>query len=906
MMQFSRFGRRTGLLATLGIAILAVFAGLWAQAPKAGEVQLQKGTVEEEETLPIKPKRKIVIEEEGSAAVTVPRGCYYVRMEDLARAAADTKHPGLKALLASYSVAFDRMLEADQSVKRICPIPFHREAKFPQFFGVFPLDDKNEPRRVETIEGTRVRRIDSYEELLGDAAGKLLNPPSGSPHDPAWDADATERYLAAEQLLSAAILFYDTARDLSKRRGTQWERIRADTVKALSDARLKRLIHAGQQKDWVTVRSLGTRMANLYPNDIKLLEQVFAARLTEAVVAANSDQLADLERSRELLTEFESRFPGSKNVTADQVRAGLKAQAEKLYKKADVAIRAEDKDATRLLRTLEILDPNFPGLRDLMGQLKGGYTILNVGVTRLPSSMSPLTAISDADKMAVELMFEGLVEAIPDESQGVRYVPNLAAEYPSVGGGVRGVRLTRPTEWAGLRGQYADSADVAGTLRLYKGDYHGTWAAAHADFLTDSPRVDDPATLRLAFNGSHPYPLSLLNFKILPTRWLAAEGMKPDDPKFSQHPYGTGPYKAIKDRDGRVTAFVANPAYGRRPGKLGQPFIKEIRFVDVTRKVNLPADFKTEQIHFLPDVPTADLSKFSNAASGLVGRVQVLTSLQNRRIYMLAVNHRKPSLRSTSLRRGLAYAIDREGILQSTFRAGYSEFHKPLSGPYPPESWAVPRQPVVPAALFNKDLALAKIAEHLKANGTTLLHMAVPDHDPRAKVACEAIRKQVEAVGSTVDGKVSITLDFLAPDDFDKAVYREFNYDLAYVPFDYPNDWYGFGLAELLDPSASGAGGRNIGGYLDKQANTTQEDEKLSRLLTEVRRHSDFAEVTRISHNLHRSFLEAMPFVPLWQLDRHMVITTKLQISFDDETGPGNPRLLPPSIFTRVGRWKLD
>lgn len=882
---------------------LMVAAQIAPVKPPAGP--LEGYPPETEEASPVKPVRRVLVEEEGPPPVNVPRGCFYLRIDDLARAAADTKNPALKTLLASYLVAYDRLTATDGVVTRICPVPLHRDAKFPNFFGVFPLTEAGEPRNVQTIDRLRVRRIDHFEELLLADAERLMKPPESN-RLPIDDADPLEKAQAAEQLVAAALYFYDTARDLSKRRGNGWDRIRTTLATRLATVRLARLRLAAEKKDWATVRSLGARMANLYPGDIKLLEEVFAARLSEGIIAAQSEQLTDLERAGELLREFESRFPGSKNAAAEQVRAGLAVQKEKLFKQAEIAVRTENKDASRLLRTLEAIDPNYPGLRNLQGQLKGGYAIITVGVNRLPTRMSPFTARTDADWMAVELVFESLLDAIPDEALGTRFQPELAVSFPIVHSGSRSVRLHRPVDWAGLPRHYADAADVAGTIRLLKGDYAGTWAAANAVWLADQSEIQDPSYLRIHFETLHPSPLATLTFKVLPTRWLAAQGMKPDDPRYSMQPFGSGPYKAELGADGKVTSFVANPTYGRRPGRLGQPFIKEIRFVDISKKVNVPAEFRTEQLHILPDVPTSDLAKFSGAASGLQGRVQVVTATQNRRIHVLMINHRKPVLRSVALRRGLNHAIDREDILNRVYRSGLSEFHKPLNGPYPPGTWAVPKMSEN-AALLNRDLAQAKFTEHARVHGTTYLRLAIPDNDPRAKLAAELMKKQIEDLAASPDGKLTLEVTPLSPEDFDKAIYREANFDLAYLPLDYPDDWYPFGLAAALDANATAPGERNLGGYLTPQANTTREDVLLAQSLSEIRRHADYTgKILPLSHELARRFFDAVPFVPLWQLDRHLVISSRLQISFDDAGTPASPKLLPPAIFTQIGRWKLD
>src|SRR5262249_29226972 len=62
----------------------------------------------------------------------------------------------------------------------------------------------------------------------------------------------------------------------------------------------------------------------------------------------------------------------------------------------------------------------------------------------------------------------------------------------------------------------------------------------------------------------------------------------------------------------------------------------------------------------------------------------------NRRVYFLAVNHRNPKLQSAAVRRALAYAINREQLLDEHFRKGLGAvYHQALNGPYPARSWAL-------------------------------------------------------------------------------------------------------------------------------------------------------------------------------------------------------------------------
>jgi peptide/nickel transport system substrate-binding protein len=912
--------RRRPLAIAFGFVLGALVA--WGQGEivpkKDPKKEAEKGPVvekgntggqpETEDPMPKKVRPFIPIDDEAPI-VNVPKGAYYLRIEELARATADAKTPELRAVFVKYVVAFDVMVDQQEKPFRITPIPVYRLAKIPPVFGVFDLDDKGFPLPHRRVDSVRVRRFLHFEELIVEESEKLMDSRVTEPRG----VDMSDRVDAAEKLLAGALYFHDTARDQSKRKGIGWEQVRAKLVEMLANTRLARLNLAAERKDWKIVRSLGSRMAGLYPNDKKLLEQVFSARLAEAANAvAESDQPADLELARNLLIEFESQFPGSKSDVAERIRDGLKQKARRLFELASTAIKQNDqKRAQLLIRTVEIIDPSLAGLRDLQGQLTGGYSILYVGTRQLPERMTPLTARFASEHAAVDLIFEPLLEGLPDDPHGTKYRPALAAGMPAPVGLARDFQLVRAADWAGLEREYFDAADVAGTLRGIRERHRHTWIGRNVGWLAEQARVEDRANLRIGFASGHPYPLSLMTTKILPSRWLAAQNKQLDDMAFAVKPAGTGPFRLLgagQPKDGPPeVVFVANPAFGRRPGRIGQPFIKEIHFIDMTKVADPTSLFRSGQLHLLPDVPTAELARFTAIEAKLNGVAEVVTSAANRQIHYLAINHHRPELNSVALRRGVSHAIDREEILDKVYRAGFKNFHKALVGPYPPDSWAVPKiAGSVPPPLFNANLAQAKLAEYAGQAGAKALSLVYSTEDPRSRVACEAIRKQVEFAAAALV-KVTVNLEGLSAIEFHKRVYEDRNFDLAYVAFEYPDEWYPQALGALLDPEAQEGGGRNFMRYPPKTVSPSREDKQLGQQLEEIRRHSDFAgKLAPQAHDLQRRFVEAMPFIPLWQLDRHSVVSSKLKIHFDDVSDASNPKWLPPSEpFTGVARWKL-
>lgn len=95
-------------------------------------------------------------------------------------------------------------------------------------------------------------------------------------------------------------------------------------------------------------------------------------------------------------------------------------------------------------------------------------------------------------------------------------------------------------------------------------------------------------------------------------------------------------------------------------------------------------------------------------------------------------------------------------------------------------------------------------------------------------------------------------------------------------------------------------------GALVKQNNPSAEDETLGRLLAEARVHADPARLVQKGHEVFTRFNEAMPFIPLWQLDYHMVVSTSLKLSFEGGDVV-QPRWLPvPTLFADVARWRIE
>jgi ABC-type transport system substrate-binding protein len=112
-------------------------------------------------------------------------------------------------------------------------------------------------------------------------------------------------------------------------------------------------------------------------------------------------------------------------------------------------------------------------------------------------------------------------------------------------------------------------------------------------------------------------------------------------------------------------------------------------------------------------------------------------------------------------------------------------------------------------------------------------------------------------------------------------------YQLAYWHHDYPTDL--FSLWSLFDPRDEALDkGSNFLGYKD--------DGSLVELLQKAASYRDFAQVKRLTHDIHVALYEKMPLVPLWQLDYHIAVHPTLTV----------PLLDPRCVFGTIDEWRLE
>ncbi len=210
--------------------------------------------------------------------------------------------------------------------------------------------------------------------------------------------------------------------------------------------------------------------------------------------------------------------------------------------------------------------------------------------------------------------------------------------------------------------------------------------------------------------------------------------------------------------------------------------------------------------------------------------------------------------------------------------------------------------------LVNKDLADQRLRAYIgEPSAKAEVSLSYPEGDPLAFLACTKIKEQIEGVLKDAPRKITIVLEPVPARDLLLRVEDEHRFDLAYLPFDYPDDWYPYALGAMLDPGAADRGGRNWFGFLAKNTGADDKDARLGQLLTELRAFRDFDSLSARVLEAHKLFNECVPFVPLWQLDRHVLFSNTVKVYTDGSDVPVSPRALDPTrLFQGVAHWRLD
>ena len=862
--QFVGFAGGVGLLLASFVLVQGQDLGVRDQEPSAKSAQQgdqtkdKKAAAKEEEERTPKSANKAPLrvgdeEGDGTPVRSAARGA------DLTLEANSATNPAVKDLFEALSPPHDlwvRPLGLPIKVETM-PIFIPQGGKPPSNTKVKKIGAKG--KDLIELQNMTTRALLGFEQVVMQRVDEFLK--LDLDKKPAGDKMRLSRIVMlqeAEKALVAGILYNRSAKEQGKRDDPMWADVSKQLEARLVDVQLQRLRLVTEAKDWDKAFALAATLVESHPanggdqaENQKIRVEIMRLLAKQADDAIKEKKYAEARRR---LFQLQEQFPSSPEL--EQFRAELHKQADVLLKQAKDLMPTNPAEARNKIIAVQEIDPRLG--RDDMLKLDKQYPILTVGLRSLPVNISPALAVTDAEKQSLDLVFESLLK--------------LATDLPDVVPLGRRFQLPRDASWSD--GQALRASAVRHTIQLLSDK---RWQGRDVEWsnLID-PRAtitDDPFKITLTFGHGYMDPLALMDFKVMPDTLDRI-----DKADFATKPVGSGPYQ-FKGRNGNDPKFSdkcefhANPQYGARANRTDLPHIREVHLVKVDNAVRA---FREEGLGMLFDPPSA---KFKELLSAGINDLVNFKTLPNRRIYFLALNHRNSVFQNEAFRHGLTNAIKRDEILDACFRKDLAPPpHRALTGPYPPGSWAC--KPDMQA--FNPVIAKAQM-EKSKANraGKQTLSLKYPDDDPAVAEACALIKKQIE------DADPSLTIELVSrtPEQLHREVEIDHDYQLAYYHHDFANE--SFWLWPLFHSGGDGAA-ENFLGY--------KNDGELAGLLRKLMGHRNPRVLQDLAWQIQQHCFDKVPFVPLWQLDTHLVTRRNLALPAE---------LDPLAIFRDVEEWQL-
>jgi ABC-type oligopeptide transport system substrate-binding subunit len=743
-------------------------------------------------------------------------------------------------------------------------------------------DDWQKGKSYEPIL-ERLVFVRPYEELARDAVRRFLqeNYDKLESDDPQY-LSRFDMLVAAEQALSSVLSWHDSAKQTGPRSKEEWRPIESALRKQLLDeVLLKEIKSLADANDWERVLSRTRRLAITYPSDedrARIFRPV--ADMIQSALKDPTGSAAKKQQALKGLAELEREFP---NNPAFQPISNLLITNAKDFLRVANELIGDGSDPNKLRQAQAYIErakeiwPQLPELQAMERRLNLEHPILRVGVRGgLPQYFSPGRACTDNERRAVDLLFESLVKHVPDEKGGYRYVPALAQSRPKVRPLGRQFELPRNAFWSD--GQRLNSTDLDVSLKLMQNGKGVGRSRVWGELLADLERKSNPFEVTVRMKQGFLDPLALMSFKVLPRDYdvLSEE--------FARRPVTSGPYRLdprqSDEKNRPCVIFTANTSYGLRPAKRGLPHIQEIRFYAYNKPLDELSNGQLDLVLDLTAKEAAELREKQRSGSVPIEIPSTPPTMPNRRIYFLAIN--TSHVPDAKIRRALAFAINREGLLDKHFRSAPKEkLHHVLYGPFPSGTWACNANVRDHANKDGHDL-------HDPDKARTLSHGAKLDAlKLKYPVGNPALDEAIKDMAAQVKEVTGITLEPTPCSGYQlhEDVEHTQDYDVAYYSYDFPDESYW--LAPLLGPPPGTEGDKSAFKFAQSS---------LFNLLAKEGSYRNFAEVRLYQTQIHALLNDEMPFVPLWQLDPLMAYRRDVHPSGLD----------PLDVFVDIEQWRVQ
>jgi len=475
----------------------------------------------------------------------------------------------------------------------------------------------------------------------------------------------------------------------------------------------------------------------------------------------------------------------------------------------------------------------------------GQYT---EGIAGPPQLINPILASDDAATSIAALVFSGLTRT----GESGEILPDLAERWEiSPDGKTYTFYLRRTVKWHD--GAPFTAADVVFTINAIKdADYQGPlqqlWRTVTVeqvdDYTVRFALERDPFAPFLEYTTVGILPAHLLSD--IPARQLPFES-------FNRAPIGTGPYRVRDVSPEAVTLEAFSGYYGPKP------FIERLRFRFYPSPQAVLAALDRGEVEGAYYVAPNEVEPLRRS-----GRVAIY-SAQMASYTLIFLNLSRPIFQEKAVRQALAYAIDRQKLINE-FRQGQAI---KADSPILPTSWAyhagIKRydyNPELARQLLDKARWLPGADGIREKDGKRLAFVLLTNEsETRERVRmAEEIARQLREIGVQVEvqaaGAGGLVQEFLLTRRFDAALY---SWDLnGYDPDPYP----------LWHSSQATGTGLNLSGFSNRRAD---------EILEAARRTLDQAQRRQLYIEFQDIFAEEVPSILLYYPVYNYAVSTKVK-----------------------------
>jgi peptide/nickel transport system substrate-binding protein len=468
-----------------------------------------------------------------------------------------------------------------------------------------------------------------------------------------------------------------------------------------------------------------------------------------------------------------------------------------------------------------------------------------------PTNLDPRVGLDGQSERIDNLIFDDLLER--DEHLNVK--PGLAEKW----------EIRDPLTYVfhlhtGVKfhnGAPLTSRDVKWTFdSLLSGKIRSTKSGAYK--LVDHIEAPDDSTV--VFHLKQPFATLLWNLsdgaiRIVPNGSLS---------EMSDHPVGSGPFRFVSAEPDKEVVLERNDEYWGEKTR-----VQRVRFAIVpdmtTRALELRKGSADIAINSLTPDMVVTLQKEP--------RLGVLRSPGTVLQYM-GFNYRDPILKDVRVRRALAYAIDREPMLQYLWRG----FAQPAASILPPQSWAYSSD--VPTYNYDPERArqLLDSAGYPAVGGVRFHLMMKTSTDENTRLMVAVLQQQLRQVQIQLDVRTYEFGTFFA--DISRGAFQF--YSLRWIGGNEDPDIFEYAFhSSKFTPN-----GANRSFYSNPQVDA---------LIDQGRTELDQAKRKQLYARLQRILAEDLPSINLWYLDN--VLVHSQRVTHLSLNPPGNYDFLRTAEF---------